>query len=121
MRAAIRYYALLSVLITALVALAKMGQWKVFNSSTGFSVTYPANWFPKGISTDRLLVLSSRRGAEAIIITGGEAMISVMEAEGPANQTMQEVMNRYHQDTTIVSRREIHIERAGSRSCKNSQ
>jgi len=45
-------------------------------------------------------------------------MISVSEEEEPANQTMNEVVNRYLRDTTLVSRREIHIEGAASRSCK---
>jgi len=118
MRITVKYSVLLPALIVALLAQDKTSQWKVFNSSAGFSVTYPADWFPKGISTDRLTVLSSKKGAQATIIAGGEAMISVSEEEEPANQTMNEVVNRYLRDTTLVSRREIHIEGAASRSCK---
>ena len=105
MRITVKYSVLLPALIVALLAQDKTSQWKVFNSSAGFSVTYPADWFPKGISTDRLTVLSSKKGAQATIIAGGEAMISVSEEEEPANQTMNEVVNRYLRDTTLVSRR----------------
>jgi hypothetical protein len=94
-------------------------KWRSFNSSTGFSVTYPENWFRKGISKDRLVILSSKGGAEGMPIEHGQAVISVMEEEGSTTETLLAVMDRYIRDTTVVSRRDIHNEEIGSRECGN--
>jgi hypothetical protein len=46
------------------------------NSSSGFAVLYPGSWFRIGVSTDRLQLLSSKRGAEGIVIKPGQAEIT---------------------------------------------
>src|SRR5487761_159930 len=77
--------------------------WKSFTSSTGFSVKYPGSWFPKGTSKDRLMILSSRGGAEAIVIKGGQAVISVMEVEGYVNSSLAQVIDHYNQNVDVLS------------------
>jgi hypothetical protein len=92
--------------------------WKSFKSSTGFSVKYPDSWFPKGISKDRLTILSSRGGAEALIITGGQAVISVMEADGSEGSSLAQVIDHYSHDVHILSSHDIHNDNVGSQGCR---
>lgn len=93
--------------------------WKSFKSSTGFTVKYPGDWFPKGTSTDRLMILSSSGGAEAIVIKPGQAVISVIEEEKYAKSTLSQVVDHYIRDSDVLSRRNIHNENAPTLGCSD--
>jgi len=93
--------------------------WKQFKSTTGFSVKYPGSWFKKGTSTDRLTILSSRGGADAIIIERGQAMITVKEEEKYTGSTPSQVIDHYTQGTDVLSRQNIRNERAGMHGCRD--
>jgi hypothetical protein len=94
--------------------------WKSFKSTTGFSVKYPGSWFTKGASTDRLMILSSDGGAEAVVIKRGQAMISVKEEEYTGS-TLSQLIDHYTQDTDVLSRKNIRNERAGTQGCRDLQ
>jgi hypothetical protein len=93
--------------------------WAIFKSNAGFSVNYPSSWFRKGISKKDLTILSSRGGAEAIIIKHGQAMISVGEAVDSSNKILPSVIDHYTLGTEILSHREIHNREAGTRGCRD--
>jgi hypothetical protein len=101
-------------------ALASTDGWQLFNSSTGFSVSYPANWFKVGISKDRLQLRSSEGGAEGVGIKHGQAEIIVMEAEDSSSQTLAQVIAYYTQDTTVLSHRTVPAE-ASNDGCSEIQ
>jgi hypothetical protein len=109
-------FALIAGLSRAQEAVSK--NWKSFKSSTGFSVDYPGNWFRKGISTDELMILSSRGGAEAIVIKGGQAVISVSEERHYADSALSQVIDHYVQDAKVLSRRHIRNENLGPGGCR---
>jgi hypothetical protein len=93
-------------------------KWNLFKSTTGFAVSYPASWFRKGISTDRLMILSSKGGAEALIIKRGQAVISVMEEREYLNASLSDVVDKYVKDTEVLSRTNIQNQNAGIRGCR---
>ena len=66
------------------------------------------------------MILSSRGGAEGVIIKRGQAVISVVQ-EGNTESTLAQVIDRYTQETNIVSRRAIRNENAGGRGCRDLQ
>ena len=108
--------------LTAGVSLGLTGEapvrWNSFTSSTGFVVQYPGNWFRKGDSKDRLLILSSKGGADAIIIKRGQAMISVMQASGVVGSSLSRVIDQYSQGAEVLSQRNVHNEHSGNRGCR---
>lgn len=95
--------------------------WKLFKSTTGFSVEYPGNWFTKGVSTDSLTILSSAGGQEAVIIKKGQAMISVREEQGDRVSTLSQLVDHYTQGTDFLSRKNIRNERPGTQGCRDLQ
>lgn len=111
-------------LALALVSAASLGQgprpgrWRTFRGSTGFSVRYPANWFRKGVSGDRLLVLSSRGGAEGLIINRGQAFISVSEERKYEGLPMGALIDHFTARAHVLSQRTIRNGAAGSRGCR---
>jgi hypothetical protein len=112
------------VAVTGISFAQKTGseKWKLFHGSSGFSVEYPGSWFPKGISTDSLTILSSRGGAEAVIIKDGQAMIVVSEEEEYLHSSLDQVIAHYiTEDTRVLSRRTIRNEGAGTRGCTDLQ
>jgi hypothetical protein len=114
----------ISVALAVILSFAQeiaLGQWNTFHSSTGFSVKYPDSWFPKGISKDRLMILSYRGGAEAMVIKRGQAVISVIEEHKYVNSTLVRLIDHYTQDTNVLLRRNIHNENAGNRGCRDLQ
>jgi hypothetical protein len=113
---------MLGLAVTACLSFAQNAEltgWKSFTSSTGFSVKYPGSWVRKGNSKDRLMVLSSKGGAEAIVIKNGQAMISVIEEKSDVNSSLSQLIDRYNQDVDVLSRRNIRGENAGSRGCRD--
>jgi hypothetical protein len=114
-----KYLALTVLLTCTCPALDGAGKdWKQFSSNSGFSVSYPGSWFRIGISSeDRLSILSSNGGAEAIVIKRGQAEIIVMELKEPANATLSQLINNdLHDEASILSRRTI---RNQTSSCSN--
>ena len=101
-------------------AFASTDGWQLFNSSTGFSVSYPGSWFKAGISKDRLQLRSSEGGAEGIGIKQGQAEITVMEAQASSSQTLAQVIAYYTQGTTILSHKDVPAE-AGKGGCSELQ
>lgn len=91
--------------------------WKSFISSAGFSVKYPDTWHRKGVSKDRLTILSSRGGADAIVIKRGQAMISVIEAAEGGTPSLSQVMGRYTQGVAILSKRDVGNGNLAGRGC----
>lgn len=94
-------------------------KWESFKSTTGFSVQYPESWYRKGISNDRLLILSSKGGAEAIIIKHGQAMISAMQAERHLGKSLSQIIRFYSQNVDIISRQKIRNRNAGKSGCSD--
>lgn len=94
-------------------------KWKAFKSTAGFSVKYPESWYRKGISKDSLLILSSKGGAEALIIKHGQAMISAMQAEGHAGISVSQIIRFYSQNADIISRQRIQNRNAGRTGCSD--
>jgi hypothetical protein len=117
----IRFLFIMCLVLTTGLVLAQepAGQnWKLFKSTAGFSVKYPSNWSRKRISTDSLSILSSRGGAEAVIIKGGQAMINVVkEEEKYTSLPLSQLVERYVKDTVVLSRKNIHNELAGTHGC----
>ena len=64
------------------------------------------------------MIVSSKGGAEGIIIKRGQALISVTEDMTPANSTLSRVIDYYTQDTDILSRRSLRNDKAGLRGCR---
>ncbi len=106
-------------LTASLAQVTSLAHWKSFKSSTGFFVKYPATWYSKGTSTDRLMILSSRGGAEAVVIKRGQAVISVKEEVQYADSTLSQVMGHYTQDTHVLSQKTIHNGNAGTHGCRD--
>jgi hypothetical protein len=99
---------------------ASTDKWQRFNSSSGFSVMYPSTWFRIGISTDRLQLLSSKGGAEGVIIKPGQAEITVVEARASSTKTLTQIADDYTQGAVVLSRRDIPPELTGH-GCRNLQ
>ena len=100
--------AVVIVLLTLVgAAFASTDGWQLFNSSAGFSVSYPGSWFKAGISKDRIQLRSSKGGAEGIGIKQGQAEITVMEAPDSSKQTLAQVIAYYTQDTTALSHKDF--------------
>lgn len=91
--------------------------WKSFTGNTGFSVRYPNSWVRKGISNDSLTILSSKGGAEGVIIKKGQAMISVGEASEHASSSLSRAIKYYTQDEDIISKRDIANDDIVDRGC----
>jgi hypothetical protein len=112
---------IIGVALTAGVSFGLTGtsaRWNLFTSSNGFVVKYPATWFRKGASKDRLLILSSKGGAEAIIIKKGQAMISVVEASRGVGSSLSRLIDQYSHDVDVVSRRTVLDEHNDHRGCR---
>jgi hypothetical protein len=104
------------LLVVCVPAIALSEGWQRFNSSGHFSVRYPGSWFRHGASIDRLQLLSSRGGAEGIVIKRGQAEITVMEAKASFTQTLAKVIAYYTQNASVLSRGDISQE-AGKGGC----
>lgn len=89
------------------MAFAASDGWRLFRSSTGFSVSYLGTWVRNGASTDRLQVRSSKGGAEGVGIKQGQAEITVMEAPESSKQTLTHVIAYYTLDTTVLSQKDV--------------
>jgi hypothetical protein len=94
-------------LALGIAASASMDHWQRFVSSNHFSTVYPNTWFRIGASLDRLQLLSSRGGAEGVIIKRGQAQITVSEVQASAAKTLTQVINDYTQGASVLSRRDI--------------
>ncbi len=108
----------IAMMASLCVAQQTPADWRSFTSSKGFSVKYPRSWLPKGTSTDRLTLLSSKGGAEALVIRPGQGLISVMEDGDSLNTTLDQVVDRYLRDTFALSRRSLENENAGALGCR---
>ena len=110
------------VLASICPAQDEMGmRWKDFSSNIGFSVMYPASWFRIGLASEgRLDVLSSKGGAEAIVIKRGQAEIMVFELQGSPTASLSQLMDEDARGAvSIVSRADIHNKGAGENSCND--
>jgi len=115
----IAYTLILGILISVSLAQESAAEkWNRFKSSTGFTVEYPSTWFRKDVSKDELLILSSRGGAQAIIIRSGQGSISVSEEQKYLNSPMSQAIDYYLKDTEVLSRKTIHNENAGAPGCR---
>lgn len=102
--------AVIALCVLGAAAFASADGWQQFNSSSGFSVSYPENWFRAGVSTDRLQLRSSKGGAEGIGIKQGQADITVIEAQASSSKTLAQVIAYYTQDATVLSHRNVPAE-----------
>lgn len=115
-------YLFSTVLLLACTSAAqdKARSWKEFKSNTGFSVAYPAAWHRIGVSEDRLEILSSPGGAEAVVIKRGQGEIIVVELHGAPDTTLSELIDQdTRSDVSILARGEIHNERAQKGACSD--
>jgi hypothetical protein len=97
---------------------AQTGRWGLFRSETGFSVSYPESWVRKGISKDRLTILSSTGGADAVVIKDGQAEISVAEAEIFEKLTLAALIDHYTTGAEVLSRLMVENKRSANGGCK---
>ena len=95
------------ILTFGVLTFASKDVWQRFNSSSNFSVSYPGTWFRFGVSSDRLQLLSSKGGAEGIVINKGQAEIVVMEADGSPTKTLAQVIKSDMGDDVILSSRDV--------------
>jgi hypothetical protein len=95
------------LLLLSITAFASTNGWHWFTSSNNFSVMYPASWFRISASADRLQLLSSKGGAEGVIIKHGQAEITVMEAQASLSKTLAQVIDDYTRGTSVLSRRDV--------------
>ncbi len=95
------------------------GKWVLFESSAGFSVRYPDNWFQKARSKDLLFILSSEAGAGRAIIAPGQAFISVVEAREYKDLSLEQLRDLYNRGIAILARRQIHNARLGADACRD--
>jgi len=65
------------------------------------------------------MILSSRGGAEAVVIKRGQAVISVWEEADYLNSTLSKVMDHHIQGTDVLSRKNIHNQNADDRDCRD--
>jgi hypothetical protein len=107
------------VCVGAIFATGMSQSWQQFSSSTGFSVAYPSNWFRTGVSPDRLAILSSKGGAEGVIIKDRQAEITVIEAPKSEKTTLEQVIADDMKGSSILSRRFLTIEHPVERGCSN--
>lgn len=92
--------------------------WRLFRSSTGVVVRYPASWVRFGISRDQLDLLSSPGGREGIIIKPGQALLSVAEPQDTPTRTLAGVIAHFTKDVdSVTTRRDLPIE-AASGGCQ---
>lgn len=87
--------------------------WLRFCSSKQFSVLYPRSWVRSGSFGDRLQILSSKGGAEGVVIKRGQAEITVMEAPGGAGKSLAQVIGFYTEGTSVLSQRDLLQMRGG--------
>ena len=109
--------AIVGFLLTLSVpAVASTDVWKSFHISNHFSVMYPGTWFPIGASADRLQLLSSKGGAEGVIIKRGQALITVMEPEGYSTKSLAQVIDYYTQGSSILLTKGI-FDKSSKQAC----
>lgn len=92
--------------------------WLRFCSSKQFSVLYPKDWVRSGSFEDRLQILSSKGGAEGVVIKRGQAEITVMEAQGRTDKSLSQVIEFYTEGALVLSQRDIPQMRA-SDGCRS--
>lgn len=101
---------------------AAAGSWPQFHSTAHFSVMYPATWIQigdengLGASKEQLAILSSRGGAEGVVIRRDQAEIIVAE-EKDDTKPLAEVIARYTRDTVVLSKHVIQNDTKG-RPCR---
>ena len=105
-------------LTLSITAFASTNEWQRFDSSNRFSVMYPGAWFRISASTDRLQLLSSKGGAEGIVIKRGQAEITVTEAQDSSTKTLTQVIDYYTQGVLVLSRKHIPGE-TGKQGCSD--
>jgi hypothetical protein len=111
------------VTVAVLIALvgatfASADVWQRFNSSNSFSVAYPGTWFRIGASADRIQLLSSKGGAEGIVIKRGQAEITALEGKGSPTKTLTQVISHYTKGSSVLLRRSVH-NAAGNEGCSD--
>jgi hypothetical protein len=82
---------------------------------------YPASWFRIGLASEgRLDILSSRGGAEAIVIKRGQAEIIVMELPDRSGAPLSQLMDEDASGAvSIVSRTDVPNQGAGNNGCSD--
>lgn len=102
---------LLSLCVLVGISLVAQGgtpeEWNHFNSSKAFTVDYPSTWFRHGAADDRLDILSSKYGTEAVGIKRNEAEIMVFEAQGSPAQSLSKIIDFYTQGAVVLQRRDV--------------
>ena len=115
-RMALFKWTTVGVLVASFAALthSSSNKWKQFRSSDAFSVEYPSSWFRFGSSGGRLNILSSKRGAEGVVIAKGEAYIFVRQEPLSAAHSMAQVIDQYSQGAAPLSRADVPAGQRGS-------
>lgn len=108
----------IALLLSAPLGSQSAETWKIFRSPTGFSAAYPPSWFRFGVSPDSLYILSSKGGAEGIVIRHGQAEIIVMEVANSSQMSLSGVVENVVGDATVLLRRDIPY-RTDDKGCKS--
>lgn len=99
--------------------------WTEFHSSLGFSILYPRTWFRigalngLGASKNNLQIVSSRGGAQGVVISPGQGEITVEVVLGRRGETLDTIVSHYTEGTRIISRDVFHVPSANQLGCRN--
>ncbi len=79
--------------------------WKLFRSSTGFSILYPSSWFRQNLANDKLEILSTKGYWTAVVIARGEAEIWVQKEIHYPERNISQLISYYGQGARCVYRK----------------
>lgn len=79
-------------------------RWKTLSMSDGVTLRYPSSWWPISVSAKRLNILSSRGGAEGVVIHDGQGeIIATISAKDPS-LSFDDFVDGNLRDQAVLSR-----------------
>jgi hypothetical protein len=100
-------------------ALGSAEQWKVFRSESGFSVSYPSNWFELKVAPKRLDLLSANRRVEGAIFPDGVAQLVVEEL--PQSLPIKTLIENNTKGDEVLSSEKAEFKRHTANGCSQAQ
>jgi len=89
------------------VAVAGEQSWKTIAMSDGISLQYPPTWWPISVSGKRVDLLSSKGGAEGVVIQQNQAEIITSVVARSSSSSFDEFIASNLGNQTVLSREEI--------------
>jgi hypothetical protein len=94
-------------LLCASFAAAGNQNWKTLAMTGGIALQYPDTWWPVSAEKERLNILSSKGGAEGVVIQKNQAQIIVSTAPQPAGDSFDRLIALSVGKQTVVSTAEL--------------